>query len=391
MKIAHVTATFPPYWAGTGNVAYHHALGLHERGHEVTVLTAEGLQPSVLELPFLVRRLPALFRLGNAPLTPRLLRALGGFDLVHLHYPYIFGAELVVMATRHYRTPLVITYHQDLVAGGVRGRLFQLYAAFNQPRILNAATCLVATSRDYADHSLLARSVSAKKPVAIVPNGVDTTRFSPDPRPHAWRANLGLNAEDFVVLFVGGLDRAHHFKGVDVLLQALNQASHAHAVIVGDGELRRDYALQAQRLAPSRVHFAGKVPIDQLIQFYQGANVTVLPSTTRGEAFGMVLIESLACGTPVIASSLPGVRSVVDHGASGYLVPPGDAKALTAALQRLHAEPQKAQRMGECGAQLVYQRYRWPVVIDRLEDVYHDILGASLGRSTAHEGAVHAA
>lgn len=106
MKIAHVTATFPPYWAGTGNVAYHHARILHQRGHEVTVFTARipgGVSQSFL---FPIEYLRTPFRLGNAPLTPQLVLRLGGFDLIHLHYPYIFGTELALLAAKHYRTPL---------------------------------------------------------------------------------------------------------------------------------------------------------------------------------------------------------------------------------------------------------------------------------------------
>ncbi len=145
MKIAHVTATFPPYWAGTGNVAYHNARLLHERGHEVVVFTASTPRDAEMQFPFEVRRLPAVFRIGNAPLTPGLVSALRGFDAIHLHYPFIFGAELTALAARRYRIPLMITYHNDLLAGGARGLIFRAYTATSQPLVLRQADLLLGS------------------------------------------------------------------------------------------------------------------------------------------------------------------------------------------------------------------------------------------------------
>ena len=162
VKMAHVSATFPPYWAGTGNVVYHNARLMHERGHEVTVFTAKTDRDGEMVFPFRVERLPALLRIGNAPLTPALIARLGGFDLIHLHFPYIFGAELTLAAAKRHRVPLVVTYHNDLLARGIRGRIFRLYTELNQRVILNNVTRLVATSKDYAEHSFLADVAAAQ-------------------------------------------------------------------------------------------------------------------------------------------------------------------------------------------------------------------------------------
>src|SRR5581483_4865092 len=115
MKIAQVTATFPPYWGGTGNVVAETARLLHERGHVVTVLTGQRPGTEVIDFPFGIEYLPALLRLGNAPLTPHLVGKLRGYDLVHLHYPFIFGAEITCGAARYWRIPLVLTYHNELL------------------------------------------------------------------------------------------------------------------------------------------------------------------------------------------------------------------------------------------------------------------------------------
>jgi glycosyltransferase involved in cell wall biosynthesis len=374
LKIAHVTATFPPYWAGTGNVAYHNARLLHERGHDVTVFTAKTARSHELTHPFKVEYLPAVFRIGNAPLTPGLVLGLRGFDLIHLHYPYIFGAELTVAAAKLYKIPLCITYHNDLQAKGLRGTLFQLYSQLNQRLILGAGTRLVVTSEDYAANSKFAKT-APKTTSYVVPNGVDTEQFQPNQAAsNTVFTNLGIAPETPLVLFVGGLDSAHYFKGVSVLIDALSYLENAHAVIVGEGDLRSSYELQAQAAAKGRVHFAGKVPLSDLIALYQTATVTVLPSTTQGEAFGMVLIESMACGTPVVASDLPGVRTVVNNGVDGLLVAAGDAKRLAGALAHFTDDTAATRVMGERGRAKVNRTYAWPHIGDRLEQLYQQVL-----------------
>src|SRR6266542_1322672 len=108
MRIAHVTATFPPYQGGTGTVCFYNARELARLGHEVTVFTAatpgaNGVGPAGVQ----VERLSTAFQVGNAPFMPGLLRRLGGYNLIHLHCPFIFGGELVWAASRRTRTPYV--------------------------------------------------------------------------------------------------------------------------------------------------------------------------------------------------------------------------------------------------------------------------------------------
>lgn len=375
VKIAHVTATFPPYWAGTGNVAYHHARLLHERGHEVTVFTAATPKDHELSFDFNVERLPAIFRFGNAPLTPSLINKLRGFDIIHLHYPYIFGAELTLVASRSFATPLVLNYHNDLLASDWRSPLFKCYGAVNQRLILSQATRLVATSDDYARHSRFAKTAPNRAEVVALPNGVDCRHFRPAAaRPLAFMASLGIPSGVPVILFVGGLDRAHYFKGVDVLLSALESVKNAHVIIVGDGDLRAIYERQAETASPGRIHFVGKLSSDDLVLSYQSATVTVLPSTTQGEAFGMVLIESLACGTPVIASDLPGVRTVVDDQRDGWHIPPKDVAALANTLRNAVSDTNRAKEMGLRGREKVKAHYDWSIIGDKLEHLYQKVL-----------------
>ena len=117
MRVAHVTATFPPHYTGTGMVCYYNALGLARLGHEVTVFTAD-YPPGDYTYPeeITVRRLLAMFRIGNAPLLPGLL-GLKEFDIIHLHHPFIFGAELIWAVSKVRKIPYIITDHHQPFVG----------------------------------------------------------------------------------------------------------------------------------------------------------------------------------------------------------------------------------------------------------------------------------
>lgn len=374
-SIAYVTATFPPYCGGTGNVVYHNARIAARMGYDVTVFTARQPRGSRMEFPFRVESLPARFKLGNAPFTPALPSRLTRFDLIHLHCPYIFGAELTAVASGLSRTPLVITYHHDLEASGMRGRLFGGYSLLNASITLPAATRMVATSLDYAQNSALA-ALAENGGVEVIPNGVDVDVFCPGSAGEikAARRRLGLAPDDSTVLFVGAMDSAHFFKGVPVLLEAVASLENVHVVLAGDGDLRPGFEDHSRRLAPGRAHFLGEVSLESLVALYRMATVTTLPSVSRGEAFGMVLIESLACGSPVVASDLPGMRNVVTPGKDGALVPPNDPQTLARAISSIAGNPSRGAEMGAAGRAKVISSYSWDVVGDLLGSVYERAL-----------------
>lgn len=372
LKIAHVTATFPPYWAGTGNVAYHNARLLHERGHDVTVFTAKTPRSYELTQPFNVEYLPAVFRIGNAPLTPGLVSRLRGFDLIHLHYPYIFGAELALVAAKLYKIPLVLTYHNQLQeTHPVKKTLFNLYNTLAEPVLLREVKKVFAVTEGHL--ASLHPNLATSARVAELPNGVDTAQFKP--LANKVREELGVPQGKPVALFVGALDQAHRFKNVDGLLRAFaNLSLEVELWIMGDGDLRPSLENLAQQLGlAARVRFLGKRSPSNLPPFYTAANVVVLPSTSV-ESFGLVLIEAMACATPVIASALPGVKSLVRDGVDGCLVTPGDLEALTKGLEQMLSNPERAGRMGKAGYEKIRHHYDWHVIGERLETLYAEVM-----------------
>ena len=378
MHIAHVAPTYPPYRGGVGQLAQEYTTRLRARGHAVQVFT-----PRYAHTPDdcdFVHRLDAPLRVGNAAFTPSLIARLRGFDLVHLHYPFFGGAEPVLLRTwLHPDQPLVLSYHMDAVADGLRGALFRLHAQLVLPRIVARAARVLVSSDDYASHSALAGVGDVLLRVEVHPYGVDTERFRPGREP-ALRERLRVAPDEVVVLFVSRLDPAHHFKGLHVLLEALSQArpDRWRLVVVGDGSLRAGFERQgAARGIADRVHFAGDVSDAELPAYYRASNLHVCPSTEAAEAFSLVTLEAAASGIPTVASSLPGVRTVVVDWETGVLVAPNDSAGLAKVVGSLVEQPTRLAELG-CAARLrVEANYQWDPAILRLEQTYRGVLSGA--------------
>jgi glycosyltransferase involved in cell wall biosynthesis len=379
LRIAHVTATFPPYYAGTGNVCYHNVRVLAARGHDVHVFTPSWPgRPSDPDR-VAVHRLGTWTRMGNASVLRGLGAGLTGFDVVHLHCPFIGSGELVAALAKARSCPLVVTYHNDLIGIGVRGLLFRAYQNVSARAILAAADRVCAVTAGHAASAVgLRRLVAAADPrLVLLPNGVDTQVFNVSADGLAVRDALGIPRSAFAVAFVGVLDAAHYFKRLDLLLRALAACAvpDPWLLVVGEGELLGAHRREAEKLGiADRARFVGAVAQRELPPYLAAADVLVLPSTGV-ESFGMVLIEAMAVGHPVVASDLPGVRSVVADGVDGFLVPPGDVGALADALDRLYRMPvEDRAALGAAGRRKVVAEYDWERIGDRLEALYRSVL-----------------
>jgi len=336
MRIATLVCAYPPYQGGIGNVAARQAAALRDLGHRVEVFCPAHGEPSRTEVRdgILVHRLAALVRHGNSALVPQAAARVRGFDAVYLHYPFYGGAELPSLLARLRRQPYVAYFHMDVVWDGWRGAVLWGYERSLARAVLGGAQRVFVSSLDYAAHS----SIGRRPPRGLyeMPYAVDTDAFSPAAGADEDLAALGVDPARDRLLFVGAMDRDHAFKGIPELLRAFGAAGaadRAQLVLVGDGDLRPEYERLAADLLPQGATvFVGRAPDADLLRLYRSSAATVLPSTTREEAFGVVLIESMACGTPVVASALPGVRGVIEDGVQGLLVPPGDAGALAGAL-----------------------------------------------------------
>ncbi len=382
MKIAQVVCTFPPYRGGIGNCAYHFARLAASRGHEVTVFTpAYGRDRGLAETreKFEVCRLYPLLSHGNGAFLPQLAYRLRGFDLVHLHYPFFGGTEALWLAKLFGdKSKLVIHYHMDVLGLPWYAEFLRLPERLVRAPLFGRADRITCASIDYIGTSQAA-GLYRKYPekFAEIPFGVDLDRFRPEKAPDRGNGSIPDIAN---ILFVGGLDQAHFFKGVGVLLEAMAKIKHSEAfpwrlVIVGEGALKARYREQAARLGINeQTAFAGKVPGEELARHYRQADVLVLPSVNRNEAFGLVLLEAMASGTAVVASRLPGVRTVFTDGKQGFYTEPGNPDDLAARLIRLLKNDEERLAMAAAGRKLAEEKYGWERVGERLEELYISVV-----------------
>ncbi len=385
MKIAQVVSTYPPYHGGMGRVAFEYTERLRAHGNNVHVFTPQyrnGGDPTSPRLrgagdPEYVHRVPSPLTAGNAGVVPSLFNRMKGFDVVHLHYPFFGGAEPVIIrkAIRDDQA-LVMTYHMDAVADGVRGAIFEAHRRLLFPWIVGRCDRILVSSKEYAQSSSLSRVHGALEKVEIHPFGIDLQRFSPGSEPEL-RAQLGITEAVPLIIFVGGLDTAHHFKGLPVLLKALEtlSATKWHLLVIGDGDMQPTFQANVSAGAiKDRVTFLGNVTDEELPRWYRAADLHVFPSTERAEAFGLVALEAAASGIPSIASALPGVASVVLDGETGMLVPPNDATALAKAIELLLLRADVRERFGMAARKRAEADFAWGPIISKLEGTYRSLL-----------------
>ena len=391
MKIAQIVCVYPPYQGGIGNSALAIARVLQSAGQEVETFTISPLlfkegSPALSEAEggggsakresdvVYLKTFPGF---GNGGFLPQLFWRLKDFDLIYLHYPFFGAAEIVWFLKKFVwgkKKKLVIQYHMDVVLPNLFLKFLSLpsFLIFNS--LFKNADLIISASLDYIQNSKL-KNIYKNYPQKFVeiPFGVDTEKFHPVCHSEQCEATsryqndtgllrAGLAMTDgFKILFVGGLDKAHYFKGVNVLLRALKlldkNNSNWHLEIVGEGDLREGYENKARELGlADKIIFAGHVSNKDLPQKYQASDCLVLPSINKGEAFGIVLIEAMATGLPVIASDLPGVRDVFTA-ESGLKIKPGDAKDLAEKIKYLIDNPAGRKKMGEAARREAEERY----------------------------------
>lgn len=408
MRIAVVVCTFPPYRGGMGNAAYNEAKELAKLGEDVTVLTPKydykQIRDEVMD-GIRVKRLAPVFKYGNAAFLPELFWILKDYDCIYLHYPFYGGAEVIWIsrilhefstnikriftrmflkreATFGKRPKVVIRYHMDVRGKGLLGLIFKIHTKILMPRILKAGNRVIVSSSDYANHNDACELVDDRW--VEIPFGVDLKRF--DSNVLEFRSNgfdkltAGISNEfkkegEKIVLFVGALDKAHYFKGVDFLLEAFSLLKDKpyKLIIVGEGHLRPYYESLAKKLGiAEKVIFVGAPSDRDLPNYYNLADVVVLPSIDKSEAFGLVLLEAMACAKPVIASNLAGVRSVVSDGVNGFLVKPKNIGELANSIDYVLIDSQLARDLGEMGRRKVEQYYNWERLGKDLSRILHE-------------------
>jgi glycosyltransferase involved in cell wall biosynthesis len=262
------------------------------------------------------------------------------------------GAWTAVLARWLYGTPLVVrcgfpwSFNYDRESP----RMVRRLAVRVLERLaVRAADRIVVTSEAVADYLVMRHGVDRGR-LRIVPNAIDVDRFAParPPRP-----------EKGLIVFVGRLVPE---KRLDVLVAAAASVPGARLLLIGDGPERERLAQQAAA-AGVPLELAGTVPNTEVAAWLARAEIFALPSAYEGQP--KALLEAMACGLPVVGSDVPGVRDIVRHGETGWLVPAGDVGALAVALAALSSDPGLRERLGLAGRTAVQHRYALPAVIEQ--------------------------
>jgi D-inositol-3-phosphate glycosyltransferase len=307
-------------------------------------------------------------------------RALTGtsYDLIHSHY-WLSG-RLGVLFAEHWGVPLVSMFHtlaqlKNRVAESAAEREHEVRSEIER-RTMAASDVVVAATE--VDRQQILRHYGELAPIRVIPGGVDLSVFRPLGRSEP-RTSLGWPDDQRVLLFVGRIQR---LKGLEVLLRAFALLSDVNGRVIivggqkGTHESREIARLQhlAGRLGiADRCSFVGAVPHAQLPLYYSAADVTVMPSSY--ESFGLVAVESLACGTPVVATRVGGLTSIVRDGETGVLVPWRDPQLFADALRRVLTDLGARGRMVR-NARASVMEYGWERIADEHLALYGEVLAS---------------
>jgi len=365
MKIVHASKFYPPVPGGIETVVKD--LCDHTAGDwNVRVVAANTEATTVTERQgsVTVTRAACVGRAHSVPLCPSLPLHLwrANADCVILHEPNPIAGTTLFMRLPAPR--LIVWHHSDLLrprwAPATYGRV--------QRALYRRADCVVVSSPVLASESPLVRHA---RRVAVVPFGIRVDRFRQlDDRQRRLADSIRRQYPSPRVLFVG---RLVYYKGLDILIDAL-ASTPGTLMLAGEGPLDNDLRERAAaRGVLDRVHFLGRIADGDLPAYYHAADLFALPSTARTETFGVVQVEAMAAGLPVISTDLPtGVPWVNQDGVSGIVVAPGDASALAAALTRLASDVELRAALGRNAARRAESMFGLDTMIERFRAIVEE-------------------
>ncbi|WP_083967015.1 glycosyltransferase [Methylosinus sp. R-45379] len=386
MKILHVILTLSPKYGGPVTMLKDISLAMKDRGHEITVVATNFSYPHGRsnEHPYEsfpevdVRLFP--FWSENYALSPQfarfIWRRVHEFDLVHIHGLYRFPLSLAAFVCGLKKVPYIISIHGALdpflynrTRNWLLKRLYEKLVDF--PLLRRAARIHYATNEEWA----LVRQLKLGDKGAVIPNGVDVSRFLPTPQLGSFRAKHAIS-EANLLLFVG---RINFKKGLDITLKSLPKVIQSHPstklVIAGpDNEgYKKDLEIIIQEQGIQRnVAFIGMQTAEQMAEAFADATLFLLPSYT--ENFGIAVVEAMLCGCPVVISNRVNIHSDLSaHDAA--LVVDCDTEDIAEKVVLALGSPQLRTKLSQNGRNVSHELYSIETVTAQFEDLYHQVAG----------------
>lgn len=285
-------------------------------------------------------------------------------DVVHIHVPFPLADAALLLSG--FKGRVVVSWHSDVVK---QKKLMTFYKPFMM-KLLKRADCIITATKGHIDGSDYLPDFRRK--CRIVPYGITPGDYLSIERSPVLTNRLS-DKKNVKVFFTG---RLVYYKGVDILLKAFTMTENCELFIAGTGEMEQELKDFAKRHnIEKKVHFLGFLPDNELKQAYADCDIFVLPSVAKSEAFGIVQLEAMVYGKPVINTKLPsGVPYVSVHGKTGLTVPPSDAKALAEAINTLAADAKMRENFGKAAAERVMTEFNEKNVIRKLYGVLSENL-----------------
>jgi glycosyltransferase involved in cell wall biosynthesis len=382
MRILTTLTYYRPHYSGLTIYAERLARALVRRGHQITILTSRydrNLPDRESRDGVQIIRSHVSMNISKGVLMPTLFYSawvnIRKADVVHLHLPQL-DAAYIAMISRLLKKPVVLTYHCDLFLppGFIHSMANQVSHLANKIS-LRYANQVVVNTLDYAEQSSFLRHYLQKTRAIPTPVELETPTQVDE---NSLKLKAGLNPGQRII---GMVARLAAEKGVEYLVGAMPEILKKHPTarvlyvgqyqnVLGEEVYINKLRLRIEALG-NRWTFLGILPPAELAAFYQQCDVTVLPSTNSTESFGIVQVESMSCGTPVVASDLPGVRQPVKMTGMGRVVPPGDAYALAEGISEVLSHPE--QYKGDVDA--VIDTYSPQHTAQAYEVVFQEVLG----------------
>jgi glycosyltransferase involved in cell wall biosynthesis len=389
MNILQLCIRFPPGPGGAENHVYHISKELLKRGYDLKVFTSD----LYTEVPFVrienhstsykgvqVQRFRSYSLGGDMHyiFIPSMIKAIlkEKADIIHTHSYGYFQSTSGAFAKKLRDLPMVITPHfhpsWSMWGGKKRKQLRKIYDGLLGKPALASPDAIICHSEN--EKKLLAIFSVPDEKIRIIPAGVDFSRFESLPPPKIFRDQFKI--DDRIVLYTG---RLASNKGLlhlmDAAPQVLSQFKDTTFVLVGEdeGEKKRIEEKATKLGIKDKVLFTGHIKDEKsFMSAYCACDVFVLPS--EYEAFGLVLLEAMACEKPCVATRVGGVPEVIEEGKTGVLVKYGNAKDLAGAINDLLGDEKKRKEMGHFGRERVKENFTWPIIVNKLEKVYEEVL-----------------
>lgn len=375
MRILQLTKYYPPQMGGIESATFDITEGLNTAGIPCDVLCAHPGSKTVIEEHngYKIFRVGSVTTISATSIAPKMVsllaKLMNSYDILQVHFPNPMVA-LAIFLSRP-KAKIIVHWHSDIIR---QRKLYFFYQHLEQ-WVLRRADVIIGTSNSYIDAS---RALAPyKHKVVSVPLGISTDRF-------IWNdvsvANIKRKYKNKNIVF--GLGRLVYYKGFEQLIQAAEFLNDDTIVLIGgEGELRDELQhLINERGVQNKVKLLGRVSDAELASYYQACDVFCLPSTKRSEAFGVVQLEAMYFGKPIVATNIEGsgVNWVNQHGVTGINVAVSNPHELATALTTILCDKQLAKQYSEASKSRFNDLFTQEKMVNKLSEVYQKLLAKSI-------------